>query len=429
MRFARRLKLCGAALCCAAVAALPAPAADPPPRPWTIDFSGEVRLRAEYRNDNDLRRESDDERREGLQRVRLGVSVERPEEVRIFIQAQDSRVAGEEGSTLSDEENLDLHQGYVEVRAFGRSGLLLYAGRREWVYGDERLVGSFGWSNFGRAFDGVTLRWRRPRLWADGFFGQVDHDLAPDGQTRGDSLFGAYAQWAPRAGDEWEGYAMVFRGSAEEAGEAGVSGTSRVEVVGARARSKVKRLEYTLEAAVQRGRLRGNGHRAWAAAAQLGLHLGSAKRWRALAGYDFATGDRSAADGEDNEFFNFFPTNHPHYGAMDLFGWRNLESAWVGASFVSGRHRAQVKLHDFRLEEAGGAWKDAAGSAVPLGFDSTGQSGRDVGQEVDLSYRFQWTDRLLLDVGLSRFGPDEFAESTRGSDPSHFGYLMLTVGF
>jgi len=405
-----------------------------PASAWTYDLSGEVRLRGEWRDDNDLDRNLDDDRREGFMRVRLGVAFEKKDEVRVFIQAQDSRVSGEEANvgsatdpTLSDEENLDLHQGYVEVRAFARSGLILYAGRREWTYGDHRVIGNFAWNNFGRAFDGVTLRWKSPKIfWIDGFYAQLDQDATPDGGTRGDGLYGTYAQWAPRPGDEVEGYAMAFHDSTRLAGEAG-SGASQVKMVGGRVRSKIQRFEYRAEAAVQRGEFAGDDHRAWAAAAILGLDLGSAKRWRAIGGYDYATGDRDSTDGVDQEFFNFFPTNHPLYGYMDLFGWRNITSPWAGVAFSEGRHWAQAKVHKFDLQDEHGRWKNAGGAS--LGFDATGGSGRCVGREIDLIYRFKWGEKVALEADLSRFDPDDFAEATRGSDPSHFGYLMLTVGF
>jgi len=44
----------------------------------------------------------------------------------------------------------------VSSLAGGR--LALTFGRQEWKYGDERLVGGFGWDNVGRAFDGFKGR-------------------------------------------------------------------------------------------------------------------------------------------------------------------------------------------------------------------------------------------------------------------------------
>jgi len=399
------------------------------PQDWGLDFSAEVRLRGEARDDNDLNTALDDDRREGLQRVRLGLGVEKKGEARAFIQIQDSRIAGEEGSTASNEKNLDLHQGYVEVTAFGDSGLALYAGRREWRYGDERLIGAFGWDNVGRAFDGGTLRWARKQFWLDGFYAQVDQEpnsVDASKGTRGDSLAGAYAHGSPRQGDEWEAYTLYFRDSEKLVGETGAAGNTRIDMVGGRARSRVRRFDYLVEGGVQRGRFNGDDHRAWAAAAQAGLTLGAGKHWRAFAGYDYATGDRDSADGVHQEFFNFFPTNHPHYGYMDLFGWRNLRSPYLGAALSSGRHWAQAKLHDFSLQSSRGRWSSAGG--VELGFDASGSSGTNVGREADLTYRFKWTDHVSVEADLSRFDPREFAENTRGDDPSTFAYLMLTFG-
>jgi len=402
---------------------------------WSFDFSTEVRLRGEGRGDNDLNTTLDDDRREGLQRVRLALGVEKKGEARAFIQIQDSRVAGQEGlagadSTTANDRNVDLHQGFVEITAFGDSGLSLYAGRREWKYGDERLIGAFGWDNVGRAFDGGTLRWTRKQFWLDGFYAQVDQEPNPVDAakgTRGDSLSGAYAHWSPRQGDEWEAYTLYFRDSEKLAGETGAAGTTRIGMAGGRARSRVERFDYLVEGGVQRGRFNGDDHRAWAAAAQAGLTLGPGKHWRAFAGYDYATGDRNSADGAHQEFFNFFPTNHPHYGYMDLFGWRNLRSPYLGAALSSGRHWAQARLHDFNLQSSRGRWSSAGG--VTLGFDAGGSSGTNVGREADLTYRFKWTAHVSVEADLSRFEPGEFADQARpgsAGDPSTFAYLMLT---
>jgi hypothetical protein len=52
-----------------------------------------------------------------------------------------------------------------------------------------------------------------------------------------------------------------------------------------------------------------------------------------------------------------------------------------------------------------------------------------VGDEVDLTYRFDWREKAKVEVGLSRFWPGRFAENTRGGDPSDWGYVQLTWGF
>lgn len=413
---------------------------------WVFDLNGEVRLRGEARNDNDLSEDIDDDRREGLQRIRLGFAIRHKDRVRVFIQAQDSRVWGAEEEpevtdpTTANSKNLDLHQGYVEVSAFGKSHLTLYAGRREWNYGDQRLIGSFGWSNVGRSFDGVTLRWQGKKTWLDGFYGRVDQEILketipatmPPGQmasaTRGDFLAGVYAQWRTRDADQWEAYFLDFSDSAEAAGEVtGEDGATSVKAYGARAKSGIGRFDYTAEVVLQGGTFNGDDHDALAVGAQLGLTLGEAKRWRVHGGYDFATGDADSTDGEHEEFFNFFPTNHLPYGYMDLFGWRNLKSPWAGLAWTAPRHKAQARVFRFELDEPGGRWSNAGGTT--LGFDPAGGSGTKVGREIDLTYSFKWTDQVAVEANVSRFEPDDFAEATRGDAPSHFGYLQLTVTF
>jgi hypothetical protein len=112
---------------------------------------------------------------------------------------------------------------------------------------------------------------------------------------------------------------------------------------------------------------------------------------------------------------------------MDYEGWRNIKSPYAGVSFAHGRHFYQIKGHHFDLQSASGPWQDAGGAI--LGFDPAGNSGTDVGDEVDLTYRFDWREKAVVEVGLSRFWPGQFAENTRGPDFSDWGYVQLTWGF
>ena len=392
-------------------------------------FSGEIRFRPEYRNNADLKGALDDDLRQGLMRLRFGVTAVFQEDFRLFVQAQDSRAAGEEASTASNEENLDLHQGYLEIRKLGVEGLGLTLGRQEWKYGDERLIGAFGWSNIGRSFDGAKIRYAREKVWLDGLFAEISNRVAAPatGPSTGSELYGVYFHAAPRAGTEYEGYYLGFADHAAVAGETGAAGQTRVDALGGRAKGKAAGFDYLAEATLERGEMKGDDLSAHALAAQAGWTWGSDLKVRAFGGYDYATGDRDSTDGKQEEFFNFFPTNHPLYGYEDYFGWRNLKSPYAGASLSRGRHFVQLKGHLFSLDQAKGRWKDAGGNL--MGFDATGASGTKVGKEIDLLYRYAWKEKAAVEGGLSRFAPDEFAKKKRGSDASPWGYVQLTVGF
>lgn len=391
---------------------------------WIV--SGEARFRPEYRDDADLDRTVDDDLRQGFMRLRVGLDGRFGEEVRIFVQAQDARVAGEEGSTASNEKNLDLHQGFAEI-GFGKErSIQLSVGRQEWAYGDHRLIGNFGWSNVGRAFDGARLRWRRGAATLDGLAARLTTRTAGAG-NEGSDLYGVHFQTAPRPGSEYQIYGFGFSDRVVAAGEAGIPGRTRVHALGGRVREHLGRFDLVAEAVAETGTWNGDDLRAHAWGAVAGVTFGTAWKWRLTAGYDFATGDEDPADGERQEFFNFFPTNHPLYGHADYEGWRNLRSPWAGVSLQRGRQFLQVKTHRFGLEEARGAWKDAGGAV--LGADPAGASGRSVGSEIDLTYRAAIREKVALEAGWSRFRPGRFARLTRGPDASDWGYVMLTVGF
>jgi len=389
---------------------------------WAL--SAEARFRPEWRDNADLDSRADDDTREGFMRTRLGLRLGYRELASLFVQVQDSRVAGEEASTASNEDNLDLHQGYVTLRPAEDGIFSLTVGRQEWSYGDQRLIGAFGWNNVGRSFDGVRGRFERPSFVIDGLAARISSRTS-GGATEGSDLYGVYAQIKRREADRIEGYLLSFDDSVRAPGEAGQPGQTQVNALGGRIKQVFGRLDYTAEAVWESGEFRGDDLQAWAAGLQGGFTWGDTTRLRAFGGYDFATGDEDPTDGDREEFFNFFPTNHGLYGYMDYEGWRNIRSPFAGGSLKQGRHFAQAKVHRFLLEEERGAWKSAGGAV--LGLDPTGASGTNVGSEVDLTYRFAWNPRSTVEAGLSRFEPGRFARRTRGRSASTWGYVMLTV--
>src|SRR3990170_6126782 len=94
-----------------------------------------------------------------LNQTRLWADADVNEHLRIFIQLQDSRVFGMEGSTVgfaADNANnrIDIHQGYFDIKKLFDLPLTVRVGRQEIIWGDHRVIGNFVWSNYGRVFDG-----------------------------------------------------------------------------------------------------------------------------------------------------------------------------------------------------------------------------------------------------------------------------------
>ena len=113
----RRIGACALALLSAAISARFAPAAAAEEKKdVTWSLSGEARFRPEWRENTDLDSTKEDQTRQGYMRLRLGVSILYQEDYRVFVQVQDARVAGEEVNTGSNDKNLDLHQGFLEMK-------------------------------------------------------------------------------------------------------------------------------------------------------------------------------------------------------------------------------------------------------------------------------------------------------------------------
>lgn len=78
-----------------------------------IKFGGQIRVRGEsdgrdFNNDTSVNTYT-------LLRMRFGAEVKPLEDIKVFIQLQDSRAFGQEPTTLSNISNLDIHQAFFQI--------------------------------------------------------------------------------------------------------------------------------------------------------------------------------------------------------------------------------------------------------------------------------------------------------------------------
>ncbi|MBI3604643.1 MAG: alginate export family protein, partial [Nitrospirae bacterium] len=221
-----------------------------------LTIGGEIRERGEFRTNADFNNNADD----GLSFIGS-----RAPEISFFFQMQDFRVFGSEFSTASNEQNLDLHQGYLMVKnLIGPASLTL--GRQEMVFGDSRLIGNFGWSNVGRSFDGLRFAYLKDALRID-LFGMtikkgtyaaipaVDPPATTANQD-GQHLYGIYAS-LKASGMTIEPYLLLLQDSRPATGaitDAAANGQTR-ETLGVRVDKKGEGnpLDFTAELAYQTG--------------------------------------------------------------------------------------------------------------------------------------------------------------------------------
>ncbi len=118
-----------------------------------------------------------------LQRMRLHFDADVNKNVRGFLKLQDTRVFGEEQSTIGNLERVDLLEAYVDLRNLGDitpilENVSMRIGRWQWHYGNHRLIGTLNWANQARSYDGARVRWDNKKGdWVDVFAASVQEDF------------------------------------------------------------------------------------------------------------------------------------------------------------------------------------------------------------------------------------------------------------
>lgn len=408
----------------------------------TIDFQERLRIEARENNfdfNDHVESLSDDSWL--LQRARIGLKLAPRENLTFYVQGQSSfelesdrpnvpGVLGAEG-----DDPFDLRQAYLAV---GASDFNVTLGRQILSYGDERLIGSFDWNNFGRTFDAVKLHLAPAKGWSlDAFASSVvvidndefnTSDLFNGNSTHRDQVFsGLYLSTATLCplGSTTDFYVLQLH-------EDSLLGGTDFVTLGTRLKANVAKTggwDFESEMAVQTGEVRGRDLGAFAG------HWGFGRVWtnaawkpRLFAEYNFATGDDNAADGDVGTFQNLFPTNHKFYGYMDLFSWQNLHNPALSfAVKPSDATKLQLDFHGFWLADTSDAWYRANGITQVRPITPGGDSF--VGTELDLTASWKVQAHLSFLAGYSHFFTGDYAKASGAADDADFGYLQTTIEF
>ena len=344
-------------------------------------------------------------------RVRAGFLASLERAVNVFVQLQDVRLWGEESSTLGDfsADNLDLHQGYLQL-GFGDDGqLTAKVGRQETNLGGQRLVGAVGWTQQGRSFDGVRVTgehdWGSVDLLAYKLR-EGDLDGIPESE-----LLGAYGAFDVHRTSTLDLY-VLYNGVS-------IPIDTDQATLGARLHGSLDGFTYRGEVSVQRGQRAGTDVSAYMFGARVGRGFLEGRGTIAL-WFDYLSGDEDPDDGEIRVFDTLFATNHKFYGFADLFlnipahtGGLGLRDAAVKSSYdLSETTRLAADLHHFTLAHQGAF------------MTST------LGQELDVTFTYRHTGNVGITAGHSIvFADDPMIDLGRAVGTVHFGYIMLDATF
>ena len=229
--------------------------------------------------------------------------------VRLYGELKSGIEAGRAGGPRgSDEDRLDLHQGFVDL-SFGP--VTMRVGRQELAFGSQRLVSVRGGPNVRQTFDAGAVVLQRGRWRADAFgarYVSTETGVFDDSPDTGRSIWGVYAvrSLAPDGTTGVDLYYLGYRRTAATFDQG--RGRELRHSWGARFWKTSNAVDYNVETIVQTGRFANATIRAWTIASDTGYRIETAPgRPRLALRANVTSGDRDRQDDRLGTFNPLFP--------------------------------------------------------------------------------------------------------------------------
>lgn len=408
------------------------------PKEWKdkIKVSVESRYRLEAKDDFDFNQRADDTDTFHLLRMRLNLDAAISDDLRGFLQFQDARIfdstsANRFSTTFRDE--MDIRQAYLDIKNLFK-GLTIRGGRQELLYGDQRLVGGFDWSNVTQSFDALKAIYAvNDKLTVDGFLSQkvnIDRSNPNNLYDDNEGFHGLYAAYKGIDKHILDLY-YLYRNTSEPV-TFGPSGLAKLNesTIGLRLRGeKLNGFDYTFEPMYQFGKFGSRDINAYAVVA-LGGYTFDKLAWKPRVGleWDFASGDESSTDSERNTFDNLWPTNHLYYGYMDLVSLQNINAYHLTADIKPNKKLTlQSDYWLFYLDETTDAAYNAARGQLRAA--KPGATSGFLGSEIDLLVKYGLNKNINLLGGVSHFFAGKFLAQSGANDDADYFYLQSALKF
>ncbi|MGR3294115.1 MAG: alginate export family protein [Candidatus Scalindua sp.] len=415
-----------------------------------------------------------------LQRMKLSFDMDVNKNVMARVLFQDSRTFGEAG-IVSNKARTDVQEGYVQLRNLGDitpllTNVQLRIGRWQQGYGNHRQIGTLGWANQSRSYDGAKIMYKKGNLFVDVFAWQISENVtggvsgssqsgnlggATDADKKDTVLYGLYSQYkfgGALKGTLIEPFLIVKAESTDEnrSGDTARPAKETRYSFGFRAAGKniagLGGFDYTIEPVWQRGTTQAKGVspvsnqiNAWAIHAEAGYTFKSIP-WTPRIGYaySFASGDDNFGAGSARTFKQISPTQHAHNGYMDITSWQNIKDHQIHLNLKPTKKLViDVKAHFFSLDEVNDNWWHIGGTGINRGGGLTsggtfvnpaGVTERlddELGQEIDITLKYKMFQNFGVVAGYSHFFAGDYIEDTGGGVDRGIDwfYLQTTVKF
>ncbi|TKJ42374.1 hypothetical protein CEE37_01455 [candidate division LCP-89 bacterium B3_LCP] len=354
-----------------------------------------------------------------LLRTRLGVKFAPSDDLFAFVQMQDSRKFGEERGTLADDtlqngmpDDLDLHQAYFLVKDLFDLPLDVKIGRMEVVYGPQRLIGSVGWHNIGRSFDGFIFKLHFDKFSVD-LFNLKEVEASMNGDLGDKNIFGAYADFDLIESHKTQAFLIWQQ-------ERPVELLDRY-TAGIYAKGNLNGFHHETEFAIQGGAK--DNDTTSVSAMMFALNVGYKFKDVGFkpdltVGVDYLSGDDDPNDNTCKTFDTMYATNHKYYGYMDYFPANMMDLGLMDmhakvAIKPTAECTMKLAYHMFQANQ----------NYILL----DGSESKNFGSEIDLTMKRKYNDHVSFVLGASLFTPGEIFKETMGDKTSTWFYLMTLV--
>ncbi len=422
--------------------------------PSKLTISGDMRVRPEFRTNGNFSNNSNSNSFFTQQLIRLGFNYDISPDVVFFVQPQVSNnfgsmpnpaSVGGAGNPNSTDASLFLRQGYMLVRNFLMPNLTLKAGRQLMVWGNHRIFGHFDWNNVGFTFDGVTMRYNHDTVPVElGWLRVAEGNCVQNagGCTTGKAHKGdgdiLFLRLPMKFGAVAVEPAWIFEDGGSTTGTGGAVGGQQSNqerhTVGGRVAFKQGMFDATGEGYWQFGELGAVGQasntriNALAGHLDAGVTMPVPMQPRIGAEINYATGSSPKNGG--HTFSQLFPTNHIHFGYMDLMSWQNMLT-YGGNLQLRPTPESHFELagHIMRLANEKDNWYTASQAT----FFNTPANNKEksLGGEIDVVYTlFFQNNKVGWQVGYGHFFTGDYLKKNGfGTADQNWGYTQLWINF
>jgi len=395
---------------------------------WTID--GQIQLRSEL-DGRDFSNKTYPLSYASM-RTRLGLNANISDRIYLYVQAQDSRIFGEEPNVTTSIKNLDLHQGYVRLIEPLNLPITVQAGRFEMVYGTERFFGAGNWTYTGRSFDGVKFQYAGP-VKVD-LFALSDYQgtayvtsaassayYYPEKSDSGSSIYGVWINSNKILDNnviDLFTYYDISRKSTN-----GKDDDNKTTTLGLNHRGDYGPFSSLTEAAFQTGKRGAKDVSAYLFSIQGFYKISDLKLGL---GADLVSGTKPSDSTKVNTFYCSYATSHRFYGYMDYF-YKSPSTTYnfgINDFYVTSIYTP--KDCDFTF----GANYHMLSSNVK---NSAGMSS--LGRELDLTVSYNFLKRTTITWGGSLFSQGNLMKSYFNTakisreNAGFWSYVMITANF